>query len=76
MQLGLATKDVAAATPWDYEVLKQQWDESTWDRYEVRVHLYQGRQLPSADDSGALDPYVIAKIGHGEASRRASRNPF
>lgn len=29
--------------------------------YQLRVHLFQARNLPSADDNGAADPYVVVK---------------
>lgn len=29
---------------------------------EIRVHLFQGRYLPAADDSGTLDPYCVVKV--------------
>ena len=31
--------------------------------YEVRLHLYQGRNLPARDANGVLDAYVVATIG-------------
>ena len=33
--------------------------------YEVRVHLFQGRNIPPADDDGLVDPYVTVEVaGH------------
>ena len=33
--------------------------------YEVRVHLFQGRHIPPADDDGLVDPYVTLEVaGH------------
>ena len=31
--------------------------------YEVRLHLFQARDLPPMDDNGLLDPYVVAVLG-------------
>ena len=30
--------------------------------YEVRLHVYQARDLPARDDSGSLDPFVTASL--------------
>jgi len=29
---------------------------------EVRVHVFQGRYLPAADDSGTIDPYDAGRL--------------
>ena len=31
--------------------------------YDVRAHIYQARDLPSADENGAADPYVMLRVG-------------
>ena len=31
--------------------------------YQMRMHIYQGRNLPAADDNGQLDPYLIMRFG-------------
>ncbi len=36
----------------------------------VQVHLYQGRNLPSADDNGSLDPYIKLIIGSSNVKSR------
>jgi hypothetical protein len=35
----------------------------TLGAYEVRLHLYAARDLPASDDDGALDAYVVVKLG-------------
>ena len=30
-------------------------------RYVLQIHLYMGRDMPPADETGAADPFVIAK---------------
>eukprot|EP00741_Cyanophora_paradoxa_P022431 tig00021489_g21657.t1 len=34
--------------------------------YEIRAHIFQGRQLPAADDNGASDPYCVVRINGKE----------
>eukprot|EP01006_Ploeotia_vitrea_P043964 TRINITY_DN66795_c5_g1_i1.p1 TRINITY_DN66795_c5_g1~~TRINITY_DN66795_c5_g1_i1.p1 ORF type:complete len:1371 (-),score=823.25 TRINITY_DN66795_c5_g1_i1:1409-5521(-) len=36
-------------------------------KYELRCHLYQGRNLPAADANGLSDPYVTVRIGGEQA---------
>ena len=31
--------------------------------YCVRAHIYQARDLPSADENGASDPFVMLRLG-------------
>ena len=38
--------------------------------YELRVHLYQARDLPARTDDGLLDPYVIVSLA-GQRARNA-----
>lgn len=30
--------------------------------YELRLHIFQGRDLPAADDDGVLDAFIVAKL--------------
>ena len=45
--------------------------------YEIRVHCFQGRNLPSRDADGSLDPYIVASLcdvcakGQGGKTRTA-----
>lgn len=32
-------------------------------KFQLRAHIYQGRDLPSGDDSGSSDPYVVVSMG-------------
>ena len=46
---------------------KQEWDESIQrmkrrSPYQVRCHLYQGRDLPAADSNGLLDPFLKVNL--------------
>jgi len=41
--------------------------------YEVRLHLYQGRDLPPLDANGLLDPYVVALVGGRRLTSKAGR---
>jgi hypothetical protein len=36
---------------------------NTKQRFAVRLHLYQGRNLPPKDKNGLLDPYVSMRLG-------------
>ena len=32
-------------------------------QYQLRVHVYQARNLPGLDDSGLSDPYLVISCG-------------
>ncbi|KAJ5071996.1 c2 calcium-dependent membrane targeting [Anaeramoeba ignava] len=40
-------------------------------RYELRAHIYQGRDLPPADKTGFSDPYCVVRFG--SASKKTAR---
>lgn len=45
--------------------------------YQVRVHLYQGRDLPAADSNGLCDPYVSVRfMGIKEKSKKKKKTLF
>ena len=54
IKLGVGTVEHASDNPWetDLEAL------SDLTPYQLRVHVYQGRNLPAADDNASLDPYL------------------
>jgi hypothetical protein len=33
----------------------------TYTEYLLQIHLYMGRDFPPADETGAADPFVIAR---------------
>eukprot|EP00941_MAST-03F_sp_MAST-3F-sp1_P004856 g4856.t1 len=41
--------------------------------YQLRVHVYQGRNLPSSDDDGSLDPYLKIKFFTDSVKTRKKR---
>ena len=52
----------------DEDAMEEQWaDEADILKnkapYSIRAHIYQCRNLPSADDNGLLDPYVKIRYG-------------
>ena len=38
-----------------------------WRDYVLRMYLYMGRDLPSADDTGLSDPFIVFKCAGAEA---------
>jgi hypothetical protein len=45
--------------------------------YQVRVHVYQGRELPAADANGLCDPYIVCKLaGRKEQTKTIKKNRF
>ncbi len=54
IKLGVGTVESASDNPWetDLEAL------SDLTPYQLRVHVYQGRNLPAADDNASLDPFL------------------
>ncbi|KAK2952288.1 putative C2 domain protein [Blattamonas nauphoetae] len=40
------------------------------EEFEVRMHCYQAKDLPAADDSGTSDPYVMMSFGGEDAKTK------
>lgn len=43
-----------------------------------QIHVYQARNLPAADASGSIDPYVVVKFMGHEAKttvKKQTKNP-
>jgi hypothetical protein len=36
-------------------------DQSNYTEYLLHVHLYMGKDFPPADETGAADPFVVAR---------------
>lgn len=71
MRLGLGMPEEAAANRWADDLA----DLDRKDRYEVRLHVYQGRELPAADDNGSLDPFVRADfMGETQKTSKLKRS--
>ncbi|KAI9909986.1 hypothetical protein PsorP6_010790 [Peronosclerospora sorghi] len=69
VRLGFGTEEMAMETAWDrrdLSIVNQRVP------YQLRVHLYQGRELPPADANGLLDPFVVVKCV-GEQSKMTSK---
>ncbi|KAJ6247531.1 c2 calcium-dependent membrane targeting [Anaeramoeba flamelloides] len=45
------------------QVKRQKMIEQKLKKYELRMHIYQGRNLPPADKNGLSDPYCRIRIG-------------
>ena len=47
------------------------------NRYDLRIHVFQARDVPAADSNGLADPYIVARIAGREmrthVRRRAAR---
>jgi hypothetical protein len=54
MKIGLDTDEGASAVGWDDELDSS----SEFDTVQARLHIYQCRNLPAADDNGMIDPYL------------------
>lgn len=37
----------------------------SYKKYQLRGHIYQGRELPAGDAEGTSDPYVVVRLGKG-----------
>ena len=58
--LRLDAEDVGRPSPnWPPAEMPRQ---LIYSPYEVRLHLYQGKDMPPMDDNGLLDPYVVAVV--------------
>lgn len=52
-------KDEAVDETWEDDIARAAEVAS----FEVRVHVYQARNLPAGDDTGSTDPYVRVTVG-------------
>ena len=74
---------LAVAPPEEAAAAVEAWAEENanatrWEDYDVRVHVYQGRSLASADANGSLDPYLrvsLQGITKSTTVRYATRAP-
>jgi hypothetical protein len=47
------------------KLIRPTFENGRQELYTVRAHIYQARDLPSADENGASDPYVMLRVaGH------------
>ena len=44
-------------------LLRPTFENQRLELYTVRAHIYQARDLPSADENGSSDPYVMLRVG-------------
>ena len=69
LRMGLGVDRDAAASKWANAAATI----SNARHYRVRVHVYQGRDLPSSDPNGLLDPYVKVKFCGAKKKTRVKR---
>jgi hypothetical protein len=75
VKLGFGLKEAAAAS-------QQDWDRAFLQLkrrapYQVRCHLYQGKDFPAADSNGLLDPFIRVKLlGETKESERRVKTRF
>ncbi|GBG24784.1 Fer-1-like protein 4 [Hondaea fermentalgiana] len=76
VRIGLGPQDLASAT-------QQEWTQEQLDPFmqkepfALRVHVYQGKDLPAADSDGMSDPYARVRVlgeKAGKVSRRTRTN--
>lgn len=75
MKLGMSTLEQAAASAEDWKLHTDVKKFQTKTPFAVRVHVYQGADLPAADDNGLLDPYLKVKykdVKQKESSKLAA----
>jgi hypothetical protein len=66
----------------DADACEQEWQQSLQrmrrrSSYQVRVHLYQAKDLPAVDDNGLLDPYMkINFLGDKKKSNLIKKTRF
>jgi len=77
VQLGFGIKQKAESMVWP-EVTNDELEERR-GKFQARVHIYQARNLPAADDSGLIDPYIVVYFGGKKGKidmKRESKNPL
>ena len=70
---GLATESARMQAEWE-TCLKE---AKTSTQYQARIHIYQGRNLPSADSNGLCDPFVCVNfMGHRKVTKIVYKTLF
>jgi hypothetical protein len=54
----------------EYKGQRQQIAQPKVEKYHLRAHIYQGKELPSGDSEGSSDPYCIVRIGKHSAKTK------
>ncbi|RHY24406.1 hypothetical protein DYB25_000601 [Aphanomyces astaci] len=70
MNLGFGTDDTASRTLAKWKSVANVDRLSQRHKYQVRVNVFQGRNLPSMDDNGLADPYITVRF-NGEQQKLA-----
>ena len=77
MKLGFGTSDTEKHSKLEWDSILFRLKQRT--PYEVRVHLYQGKDFPATDDNGLSDPYIkLNLMGEVQQSsvKRKTRFPL
>jgi hypothetical protein len=75
IRLGFGLKETAEVTEMEWEKSIQQMKKRS--SYQVRCHLYQGKDFPAADANGLLDPFIRIKLlGEVKESEKKSKTRF
>lgn len=75
IRLGFGLKETADATSVEWEKSIQTMKRRS--PYQVRCHLYQGKDFPAADSNGLLDPFIRVKLlGEVKESTRQIKTRF
>eukprot|EP00604_Paraphysomonas_vestita_P002816 CAMPEP_0174818892 /NCGR_PEP_ID=MMETSP1107-20130205/1828_1 /TAXON_ID=36770 /ORGANISM="Paraphysomonas vestita, Strain GFlagA" /LENGTH=1810 /DNA_ID=CAMNT_0016031457 /DNA_START=453 /DNA_END=5885 /DNA_ORIENTATION=- len=77
LRLGFGIVDDARQTQNEWESSIQRMKRRT--PYQVRCHIYQGKDLPAADSNGLLDPLIhvnLLGITHKSAEKKKTRFPL
>lgn len=75
LKIGFGTAEDAMRHQAEWKQLLETAKKAT--PYQVRVHIYQGDDLPAADANGLCDPYVVCKIsGKKDKTRTIKKNRY
>lgn len=71
IRLGLGRSAMAPKLMWEAQIAEALRNSRC---YQLRVHLYQARNLPPADDDGSADPYVVVRCCGQKRTTATIRN--